>query len=174
MGALAFWKTVVNDRSNFLERVITLLEDHAVRYCVIGGVGVNAYAEPVVTQDLDIVVAVDQLESTKQLLAAAFRVRQFEHSFNVYDPDSGLQVQVQLHPGVEDAVTRATFHDVMDLRLPVADPSDLMRLKVDAALEPTRRASKRQKDLADIARLLDAFPELRKAVPQSLLDRLFQ
>ena len=59
MSALAFWKAVVADRSNFLERIIALLEDNGIRYCVIGGVAVNAYAEPVLTLDLDVVVATD-------------------------------------------------------------------------------------------------------------------
>ncbi|MFN0146581.1 MAG: hypothetical protein ACKVT1_08730 [Dehalococcoidia bacterium] len=47
MGELAFWKAVVADTSNFLERVIQLLEENGVRYCVIGGVAVNAYVTPV-------------------------------------------------------------------------------------------------------------------------------
>jgi hypothetical protein len=41
-----------------------------------------------------------------------------------------------------------------------------------AALDPARRASKRQKDLADISRLIEAFPELRSQVPDELLSRL--
>jgi hypothetical protein len=44
--------------------------------------------------------------------------------------------------------------------------------KVWAAGDETRRPSKRQKDLADIARLLEAFPELRASVPAAILDRL--
>ena len=40
MSALAFWKAVVQDESNFLERVTSLLRDGGFRYCVIGGVGV--------------------------------------------------------------------------------------------------------------------------------------
>lgn len=52
MSALAFWKAVVQDESNFLERVTSLLRDGGFRYCVIGGVGVNAYAEAVLTEDL--------------------------------------------------------------------------------------------------------------------------
>jgi len=32
--------------------------------------------------------------------------------------------------------------------------------------------SKRMKDLADIARLLERFPELRRLVPPNLLDKL--
>jgi hypothetical protein len=35
-----------------------------------------------------------------------------------------------------------------------------------------RRPSKRQKDLADIARILEAFPELRAGVPHAVLQRL--
>jgi hypothetical protein len=40
-------------------------------------------------------------------------------------------------------------------------------------MDDTRRPSERQKDLADIARLLEAFPELRERVPQDVLSRLF-
>jgi hypothetical protein len=42
-----------------------------------------------------------------------------------------------------------------------------------AAQDPTRRPSKRQKDLADISRLLEAHPELRARVPADVLARLF-
>ena len=36
----------------------------------------------------------------------------------------------------------------------------------------SRRGSKRQKDLADIARLLEGYPHLRDQVPTSILDLL--
>ena len=173
MSALAFWKAVVQDNSDFLDRVVALLADHGIRYCVIGGVGVNAYAEPIVTLDLDIVVAVEDIERARALLGAAFRGREFEHSFNVYDPGSRLQVQLQLHPDVPDAVDRAETLEVMDLMLPVAAPRDLIVMKIGAATEPRRRASKRLKDAADIRRLVDAFPELRPLVPGSLQPLVF-
>jgi hypothetical protein len=57
--------------------------------------------------------------------------------------------------------------------LPVASLEDVLRGKVWAAQDPTRRASKRQKDLADIARLLEAYPTLRDQVPEDILARLF-
>ena len=172
MGALAFWKAVVSDRSNFLERIIAMLEENGIRYCVIGGVGVNAYAEPIVTLDLDVVVAADQLDRVRELAAATFKTREFPYSFNVYDPDSKLQVQVQLRTEPGPLVDRARVQDVMDLQLPVAAPDDLLRAKIEAAIEPTRRPSKRQKDLADIARLVEAFPELRDLLPPEVRDRL--
>ena len=39
-------------------------------------------------------------------------------------------------------------------------------------MDTSRRPSKRQKDSADISRLLDLYPELRERVPGELLDRL--
>jgi hypothetical protein len=57
---------------------------------------------------------------------------------------------------------------------PVARLEDVMRGKVWAASDPGRRASQRQKDLADIARLLEGHPELRELVPQSILERLIE
>lgn len=56
--------------------------------------------------------------------------------------------------------------------MPVAAIEDLLHGKVWAAQDKARRGSKRQKDLADIARLLEGYPELRSQVPQEILDRL--
>ena len=173
MSSLAFWKAVVADKSNFLERVIALLEESGFPYCVIGGVAVNAYADPVVTQDLDIVLAVEDVPRARESLGKTFRIEEFEHSVNVHDPDSRLQVQIQKDPELSAILGRSERKHVMDLLLPVAAPEDLVRLKVEAAMDPTRRASKRQKDLTDIVRLLEAFPELEQWVPQAIQDRLF-
>jgi len=43
MQALAYWKAVTMDRAEFLERLVSLLADHNIHYCVIGGQAVNAY-----------------------------------------------------------------------------------------------------------------------------------
>ena len=56
MRALAFWKTVTLDQSNLLDQLMALFSEHGTRFCVIGGQAVNAYAEPVVSLDLDTVV----------------------------------------------------------------------------------------------------------------------
>lgn len=58
---------MAKDESQFIEGFLGLLEDHKIRYCVIGGQGVNAYVEPLVSLDLDIVVAVDQLADLEVL-----------------------------------------------------------------------------------------------------------
>ena len=154
MGALAFWKAVVQDDSNFLERVTSLLRDNGFSYCVIGGVGVNAYAVPVLTEDLDIIVAIGQLPAARVLLEREFKVSEFEHTLNVYDPGSKLQVQIRKNPALTEMIARAEPHTVLDLERPVAAP----------AMEPTRGPSKRGKDTR--------FRDLEQEVPAELVERV--
>jgi len=160
------------DRENFLERVLELLRTSGVRYCVVGGTGVNAYTYPVVTEDLDIAVSAEEIEKLEAELRREFKVRRFAQVINVSAPQSKLQVQVQTDPRYFDFVERAEMRDVMDFQLPVAQIEDILKGKVWAALDATRRKSKRQKDLADIARILEVSPELRGQVPAELLSKL--
>ncbi|HRA21408.1 MAG TPA: hypothetical protein PLZ56_13270, partial [Anaerolineae bacterium] len=69
-------------------------------------------------------------------------------------------------------VDRASRRMVLGMDLPVARVEDLLDGKVWAAMDPSRRPSKRQKDLADIARLIEAYPALRAALPPEILERL--
>lgn len=172
MQALAFWKQVVMDQSDFLGRLLASLHDHGIPYCVIGGQAVNAYVEPVVSLDLDLVVATHQLAQVEQALASSFEIRQFPHSLNLSAPGSDLRVQVQRDPRYASFLERATVQEVLGLPLPVAAVADVMQGKVWAVQDPERPPSKRQKDLADIARLLEAYPHLRPLVPDEILARL--
>jgi hypothetical protein len=56
--------------------------------------------------------------------------------------------------------------------MPVANLEDVLRGKVWAVQDPERRASKRQKDLADIARVLEKYPALTEMVPEEITKRL--
>lgn len=96
--ASTFWKAVTVDREEFLEWFLDVLNAWGVRCCVIGGRGVNAYAEPVVSLDLDLVVAADQLDTIKAALSKQFAVARFGHGINVSAPDSDLRVQIQTDP----------------------------------------------------------------------------
>jgi hypothetical protein len=68
------------------------VEEHRIRYCLIGGQAVNASAEPLVSLDLDSLVAVDQLPSVEELFEVRFQVERFAHSLNVSAPGSNLRV----------------------------------------------------------------------------------
>jgi len=171
--ALELWKTVSMDRSDLLESVLDLLRQNEIRYCVIGGQAVNAYAEPLVSLDLDLAVATGQLARIEGLLSSsAFTLKRFPHSLNVSRAGSDLRVQFQADPRYESFLAGASPRNVLGLVLPVAQLPDVLRGKVWAALDPGRRASKRQKDLADIARILEGHPELRSQVPDEILARL--
>jgi Nucleotidyl transferase AbiEii toxin, Type IV TA system len=172
MEALAFWKAVAHDQSNFLEHLIALLDDRKIRYCVIGGQGVNAYAEPLVSLDLDLVVAVDQFDQVRETFAGEFKVEEFPHSLNVSEPGSQLRVQIQTDPRYAAFPDRASIRDVLGLQLPVAAVEDILDGKIWAALSEDRRPSKRRKDLLDIERLLEAYPDMRSRVPAAVLARL--
>lgn len=168
--ALAYWKAVTADAVDFLDRVLALLSESGVRYCVIGGQAVNAFVEPVVS--LDLAVAAEDLKSAEELLRRHFRVERFPHSVNVSTAGSDLRVQLQTDPRYAEFTSGASERDVLGLKLPVARLEDVLQGKVWAAQDPERRPSKRQKDLADISRLIEAYPALRSRVPDDVLSRL--
>ena len=141
-------------------------------YCVIGGQAVNAYVDPLVSLDLDLVVAVVDLDRIEPLLESRFRVQRFRHSINLSMAGSALRAQIQTDPRYASFVTGAQRRNVLGIELPVAALEDVLKGKVWAALDIERRPSKRQKDLADIARMLEARPDLRPQVPAEILTRL--
>lgn len=108
------------------------------------------------------------------LFGPPIRTERFEHSVNLSAPGSDLRIQFQVDSRYQDFPARAEVREVLGHRLPVARLEDVVRGKVWAASDPSRRASKRQKDLADIARLLEEHPEVRGLVPESILRRLVE
>lgn len=172
MQALTFWKTITMDHSNLLENLIELLRKHDIRFCVIGGQAVNAYAEPLVSLDLGLAVAVDQIDQVTELLEKRFVVKRFPHSLNVTIPDSDVRVQIQTDKRYGSFLKQASPRFILGMELPVASVEDVLQGKIWAALDSERRGSKRQKDLADISRILENYPQYRSQVPQEILKRL--
>jgi len=160
------------DETDFLSELIQLLHAEEISYTVIGDHAVDAYSDPWVSLDFDLVVAAQDLKRVELLLREHFKVEPFPHSFKVSRPGSDLRVQVQTDPRYVVFVQRASPRDVLGLTLPVADVRDVLQGKIWAAQDEKRRPSQRQKDLADIARLLERYPELRPSVPQDILERL--
>jgi hypothetical protein len=64
MNARDFSNRVTNSRSDFLQEFLDILEENLLPFCVIGGLAVNAYAEPVVSLDLDLIVVSERLAET--------------------------------------------------------------------------------------------------------------
>src|ERR1700686_601344 len=172
MKALSFWKTVTMDKADFLEEVLALLRDRGVRFCVIGGQGVNAYVEPLVSLDLDLAVAVDQIDQVRKLMQDRFHAEEFQHILNISTAGSNLRVQIQTDPRYGAFVERAAVREVLGLNLPVASLEDVLQGKIWAASDQKRRATKRRKDLLDVERILEANPNLRARVPEEILRKI--
>jgi len=117
-------------------------------------------------------VAVDSMDELEQLIRAHFVVHRFPHSLIISLPGSALRVQIQTDERYQSFVERAEIREVLGLKLPVAALEDVLQGKIWAASDPERRGSKRQKDLADIARLIEQYPHLKELVPPELLGKL--
>jgi hypothetical protein len=150
-------------------RLVDCLERADVAWCAIGGVAVNHWAEqPMVTQDVDFVVAAESVERVVSLLEeAGFRPERFEWSIN-FKGHSAVSIQLSTEDFYRDFPSRAVAADVNGILLRVACLEDTLKGKIKAWSEPGRRQSKRLKDLTDIARLVEAHPHLRDMLPDEL------
>lgn len=172
MRARAFWSVMTADTSDVLGRLVSRLAEQRVDYCVVGGLAVNAYVDPVVSLDLDLAISAQDLDRIMPWLGAEFQLERFPHSLNLSAPGSDLRVQFQLDPRYAAFVPRAERRIVLGVELPVARLEDVLQGKIWAAGDETGRPSKRQKDLADISRILESYPQLRPMIPADILGRL--
>jgi len=172
MQARDVWKAVAIDRSNFRDNLVDMLAKHSIHYCVIGGQGVNAYTEPLIDLDFELVVAVNQIELLESLMRSRFKVERIPNSLNVPAEGSDSRVQIQTDPRYFGFPARADIRSVLGIPLPVARIEDLLQGKIWAALDPKRRPSKKRKDLLDIERLVEANPELNSRLPEEIPERL--
>jgi hypothetical protein len=150
-------------------RLVDCLERADVRWCAIGGVAVNHWAaEPMVTQDVDLVVAAEDVERTITILSeAGFAATRFEWSVN-FCGNSRISIQLSTAKVYLSFPERAVAADVHGILLRVASLEDTLTGKLLAWGDTTRRQSKRIKDFADIARLVEAHPELWTKLPEKL------
>ena len=162
MTGKEFVNSLANGKSDIIQMLLDILEGTHSRYCLIGGLAVNAYVEPVVSLDLDIVAAVEDVE--RHLLKGCrrgLRVERFEHSLIITSQDSDLRIQLQTDPRYQEFIARAETREVLGYKMRVASLEDVLQGKVWAYMDKERRRSKRQKDLADIFRMIEASPETR-------------
>jgi hypothetical protein len=155
--------------------LVETLEREEVSWCVIGGLAVNHWAEePLATADVDLVIATDQIEKAVQALeAAGFHSKRFEWSIN-FTGHSDVRVQISTEPVYQSFPSKAVPADVHGILMRVASLEDTLQGKVLAWRDSQRRPSKRQKDLLDITRLVEAHPDLASLLPADLAERLRQ
>jgi len=170
--AFQFLKTVTADKSNLLERLLKLLNDNNIQFCVIGGIAVSAFVEPVVSLDFDFIITSYQLGRFESLLASTFIVKRGPRIIEITAADSRLRANVFTETRYAEFVERAEMRNVFDLDLPIARLEDVLRTKVWAWQDTSRKPAKRFYDLADIARLIESYPKLQPQVPPAALQRI--
>ncbi|MCI0539484.1 MAG: hypothetical protein L0Z50_30100, partial [Verrucomicrobiales bacterium] len=94
-------------------------------YCLVGGLAVNCYVEPVYTLDADFVLIAARMEDLKQeLLRMGFSVDEFAHSLNARTPESDLRIQFTSDPRYQPFLDRAQEQEVLGVRVRVAKLED--------------------------------------------------
>lgn len=173
MTGKKFLNALANGKTDLLQVLLDILSESGSPYCLIGGLAVNAYAEPVVSLDLDIVVAASGISSVcRAAERGGLEVRRFEHSVNLSSAASDLRVQIQTDPRYQAFLPRASQREILGYRMNVAAAEDVLQGKVWAFLDEGRRRSKRQKDLADILRMVETNPDLAGLLPAAVREKL--
>ena len=167
-----FLNAVSNGKEDIIQVFLDALAKVKANYCVIGGLAVNAYAEPIVSLDLDIIIAVEDIEAVCKTIEAHFKIERFAHSVNLSSDKSDLRIQLQTDPRYQDFIGRAINKTVLGYMMKVASVEDVLRGKIWAYSDEERRRSKRQKDLADILRLIEEYPSLTELIPEPIRKRI--
>ena len=165
------WQTVGG--TDDVMRLVDCLERADIPWCAIGGVAVNHWAaEPMVTQDVDFVVATEAVERAVDVLTkAGFQPERFAWSIN-FKGHSKISLQLSTEDFYRDFPGRSIPADVHGILLRVAALEDTLHGKIKAWSDATRRQSKRIKDLGDIARLVETHPQLWKLLSADLQQRI--
>jgi len=173
MTGRTFMNAVGKGKTDILQVFLKVLGGAKSPYCIIGGLAVNAYVEPVVSLDLDIVVAMGEIEEVcKAAKRRGLKVEKFEYSVNLTSPKSNLRIQLQTDERYQEFISRSRTKRILGYRMKVATMEDVLQGKIWAYMDEQRRKSKRQKDLADIMRLVEAYPELKRRIPVSIRREL--
>ncbi len=142
-------------------------------YCLIGGLAVNCYVEPVYTLDADIVVIALRLSNLSgHLEAHGFKTEEHPHSMNAAPPGSQIRIQFTTDERSQAFLPRSTEAEVLGIRVRIACLEDVTRGKLWAYSDPRRRLSKRKKDELDLIRLAEAYPALKSQYPRELVEQI--
>jgi hypothetical protein len=158
MTAEEIYESVTNGGASDFAVVATILQRHG-GWCLIGGLAVNCYVEPVYTVDADIVVVAERLNA----IAEDLRARRTA---------SALNVQLMQDERYQKFIAGAQQRQVLGQLVPVADLKDIVQGEVWAWSDQQRRLSKRKKDELDLIRIAEAYPELRAKLPAEIVSQL--
>jgi hypothetical protein len=172
MTGSEIFESVTGSGSSDFASLVRILNEHGP-WCLIGGLAVNCYVEPVFTLDADIIVVSAELEAIKsEMKSVGFSLEEFPHSLNAMMPGSDLRIQLSLDPRYQEFVKETETKRVLGEQVPVASLVNLVRGKLWAWNDAARRPTKRKKDELDLMRILEAYPELRGMMPTEISNQV--
>jgi hypothetical protein len=172
MTASEIFEAVTGSGSSDFAFVVGILNRRGA-WCLVGGLAVNCYVEPVYTLDAHIVVIAAELPAVKDaLINAGFSVDEFPYSLNAKMPNSDLRIQFSLEPCYQEFVNDTTTHEVLGQQVPVVSLTNVLRGKIWAWSDEKRRLSKRKKDELDLIRILEAYPDVGDLMPTDIRKQL--
>ena len=149
-----------------VEKLVNVLNQSGAPWCMIGDLAVNHWSrEPMATADVDIVIGAKDVERCVQALeSSGFRAERVAWSVNLRGQSKvTIQISTDAFYGTfPDSAVEANVHGIT---MWVATPANTLAGKLAAYADPTRRGSKRQKDLLDLVRLVEAHPQLLDGIP---------
>jgi len=91
MTGKKFLNKVANNKEDILQIFLDILKKTKTAYCIVGGLAVNAYAEPIVSLDIDVVMENENIDTvSKEMQKKGLKVERLEHSVNLTSSKSGL------------------------------------------------------------------------------------
>ncbi|MDO5577486.1 MAG: nucleotidyl transferase AbiEii/AbiGii toxin family protein, partial [Fibrobacter sp.] len=81
---------------------------------------------------------------------------------------SKVSIQISTEKSYLEFPSRSVPADIHGILMRVASLEDTLEGKIRAWRDPSRRQSKRLKDLGDIARLIESYPYLWETLPEDL------
>jgi len=164
-----FFNRATNSKKDIIQEFLSTLEDLHIDYCVIGGIAINAYCEPIVTLDFDCVIISEEIENLRRILKEkGFKVKRYPFTLEVTSPYSDIRIHIQLDKRYQEFLKNAKEKEVLGYKMRVADIKDILIGKIWAYEDETRAPLKREKDLLDIKRIIEKFPELINILPEEL------
>ena len=172
MTASEIFESVTSGGSTDFARLVTILDKHGP-WCLVGGLAVNCYVEPVFTLDADVVVVSNELSAVQaELIVNGFSVEEFKHSVNAQMKGSQLRIQLTLDQRYQEFLSGTKRMKVLSEQVPVASLENIVRGKVWAWSDPERRLTKRKKDELDLIRIAESYPELLQMMPPVIKAQL--
>ena len=159
MTAEEIYESITNGGASDFATVAGILDRHGP-WCLIGGLAVNCYVEPVYTVDADVIVESKNLIVTRENFSRDNKL------------ESKLEIHFMHDERYQNFIARANRQEVLGRMVPVAELRDIVQGKVWAWSDEKRRLSKRKKDELDLIRIAEAYADLLKDMPYEIQSQL--